>query len=183
MIPPLVYPGVHVYPDPTSGVSWGPCLPWSHLWCIQGSMFTIIPHLVYPGVHVYPDPTSGVSRGPCLPWSHLWCILGSMFTLIPPLVYPGVHVYPDPTSGVSWGPWEPNSPICFSCRIYKIDDCSSYIVLYSVLRDWFNLLYVKLMPYQFWCTRCAFRLLKSLQWCSYRKSWKSEKTKKLLKSR
>jgi hypothetical protein len=28
---------------------------------------------------------------------------------------------------------------------------------------------VKLIRYQFWCTRCAFRLLKSLQWCS---GWK-----------
>jgi hypothetical protein len=26
-----------------------------------------------------------------------------------------------------------------------------------------------------WCTRCAFRLMKSLQWCSNRKSWKFEK--------
>jgi hypothetical protein len=34
---------------------------------------------------------------------------------------------------------------------------------------------VKLIQYQFWCTRCAFRLLKSLQWYSGRKSWKSEK--------
>jgi hypothetical protein len=35
----------------------------------------------------------------------------------------------------------------------------------------------KLIRYQFWCTRCAFRLLKSLQWCSGRKRWKSEKVK------
>jgi hypothetical protein len=28
---------------------------------------------------------------------------------------------------------------------------------------------------QLWCTRCAFRLLKSLQWYSGRKSWQSEK--------
>jgi hypothetical protein len=34
---------------------------------------------------------------------------------------------------------------------------------------------VKLTWYQFWCTRCAFRLIKSLQWCSVRKSWKSKK--------
>jgi hypothetical protein len=34
---------------------------------------------------------------------------------------------------------------------------------------------VKLIGYQFWCTRCAFQLFKSLQWCSGRKSWKSEK--------
>jgi hypothetical protein len=27
LIPPLVYPGVHVYPDPPSGISRGPCLP------------------------------------------------------------------------------------------------------------------------------------------------------------
>jgi hypothetical protein len=29
--------------------------------------------------------------------------------------------------------------------------------------------------YKFWCTRCAFRLIRSLPWCSIRKSWKSEK--------
>jgi hypothetical protein len=34
---------------------------------------------------------------------------------------------------------------------------------------------VKLIRYQFWCTRCAFRILKCLQWFSGRKSWKSEK--------
>jgi hypothetical protein len=34
---------------------------------------------------------------------------------------------------------------------------------------------VKLICYQFWCTKYAFRLIKSLQWCSGRKSWKSEK--------
>jgi hypothetical protein len=34
---------------------------------------------------------------------------------------------------------------------------------------------VKLIRYQFGCTRCAFRLLKSLQWYSGRKSWKSGK--------
>jgi hypothetical protein len=34
---------------------------------------------------------------------------------------------------------------------------------------------VKPIRYQFWCTRCAFRLIKSLQWYSGRKSWKSEK--------
>jgi hypothetical protein len=33
---------------------------------------------------------------------------------------------------------------------------------------------VKLIRYQFWCTRCAFPLSKSLQWYSGRKSWKSE---------
>jgi hypothetical protein len=36
---------------------------------------------------------------------------------------------------------------------------------------WYNL---KLIRYQFWCTRCAFRLLKSLQWYSGKKSWKYE---------
>jgi hypothetical protein len=36
-----------------------------------------------------------------------------------------------------------------------------------------TLQYVKLIRYQFWCTRCAFRLIKSPQWCSGRKSWKS----------
>jgi hypothetical protein len=45
---------------------------------------------------------------------------------------------------------------------------------------------VKLIRYQFWCTRCAFRLIKSRQWYSGRKSWnpkncktckKAEKTK------
>jgi hypothetical protein len=33
---------------------------------------------------------------------------------------------------------------------------------------------VKLIRYQFWRTRCAFRILKSLQWYSGQKSWKSE---------
>jgi hypothetical protein len=36
-------------------------------------------------------------------------------------------------------------------------------------------LYVKLIRYQFWCTRCAFRLLRSVQWSSGKTSWKSEK--------
>jgi hypothetical protein len=36
----------------------------------------------------------------------------------------------------------------------------------------------KLIRYQFWCTRCTSRLLKSLQWCSGWKSWKSEKNVK-----
>jgi hypothetical protein len=36
---------------------------------------------------------------------------------------------------------------------------------------------VKLIRYQFCCTRCAFRLLKSLQWYSGRKGWKSGKKK------
>jgi hypothetical protein len=35
--------------------------------------------------------------------------------------------------------------------------------------------HVKLIRYQFWCNRCAFQLLKSLQWCWGRRSWKSEK--------
>jgi hypothetical protein len=34
--------------------------------------------------------------------------------------------------------------------------------------------YVKLIRYQFWCTRCTFRLLKSLQWYSGLKSWTSK---------
>jgi hypothetical protein len=42
---------------------------------------------------------------------------------------------------------------------------------------------VKLIRYQFWCTRCAFRLIKSLQWCSGRKSWKSPKMWYMWKSR
>jgi hypothetical protein len=38
---------------------------------------------------------------------------------------------------------------------------------------WSNVFFwnVKLMRYQFWCTRCAFRLIKSCQWYSGRKSW------------
>jgi hypothetical protein len=41
---------------------------------------------------------------------------------------------------------------------------------------------VKLIRYQFWCTSCAFRLLKSLQWYSGRKKkWKSE-GKKIVKT-
>jgi hypothetical protein len=35
-----------------------------------------------------------------------------------------------------------------------------------------NYSYVKLIRYQFWCTRCTFRLIKSLQWYSVRKRWK-----------
>jgi hypothetical protein len=33
---------------------------------------------------------------------------------------------------------------------------------------------LKLIQYQFWCSRCAFRLMKCLQWCSGRKKeiWK-----------
>jgi hypothetical protein len=42
---------------------------------------------------------------------------------------------------------------------------------------------IKLISYQVSCTRYAFRLLNSLQWCSGRKSWKSEKRWKLWKSR
>jgi hypothetical protein len=44
-------------------------------------------------------------------------------------------------------------------------------------------LHVKLIRYQFWCTRCALRLMKSLQWCSGRKSWKSDKISEICKSR
>jgi hypothetical protein len=33
---------------------------------------------------------------------------------------------------------------------------------------------LKLIRYQFWCTRCAFRLIKSPQWYWDRKSWKFE---------
>jgi hypothetical protein len=40
----------------------------------------------------------------------------------------------------------------------------------------------KLIRYQFWCTRCAFQPLKSLQWCSGRKCWKSEKKVKTERS-
>jgi hypothetical protein len=46
---------------------------------------------------------------------------------------------------------------------------------YEPNRQYWIHVYVKLIRYQFWCTRCAFRLLKSLQWYSGRKSWKSEK--------
>jgi hypothetical protein len=31
-------------------------------------------------------------------------------------------------------------------------------------------IYLKLIRYQFWCTRCVFRLIKSLLWCSGRKA-------------
>jgi hypothetical protein len=38
---------------------------------------------------------------------------------------------------------------------------------------------VKQIRYQFWCTRCAFRLLKSRQWyLGRKKSWKSENSGK-----
>jgi hypothetical protein len=40
---------------------------------------------------------------------------------------------------------------------------------------------VKLIRYQLWCTRCAFRLLKSFQLYWGRKSWKSEK-KRIVKT-
>jgi hypothetical protein len=36
-----------------------------------------------------------------------------------------------------------------------------------------------LKRYRFWCTRCAFRLIKSLQWYQGRKSWKFEKLWKM----
>jgi hypothetical protein len=42
-----------------------------------------------------------------------------------------------------------------------------------IFKMFFSTFDVKLIRDQFWCTRCAFRLLKSLQWCSGRKSWKS----------
>jgi hypothetical protein len=41
---------------------------------------------------------------------------------------------------------------------------------------------VKLIGCQLWCTRCAFRLIKSPQWCSCRKSWKSWKNMLLIAS-
>jgi hypothetical protein len=47
-------------------------------------------------------------------------------------------------------------------------------ILSAILRSFF---YVKLIRYQFWYTRCAFRLRKSFQWYLGRKSWKSEKKK------
>jgi hypothetical protein len=40
---------------------------------------------------------------------------------------------------------------------------------------------VKLIRYQFWCTRCAFRLINSLQY-SGQKSWKTEKKKEIVKT-
>jgi hypothetical protein len=60
--------------------------------------------------------------------------------------------------------------------------CQCNLPLCRMLSDVFH---VKLIRYQFWCTRCAFRLLKSLQWYSGRKGWKSKKGKvwKLYKSR
>jgi hypothetical protein len=42
---------------------------------------------------------------------------------------------------------------------------------------------VKLIRYQFWCTSCAFRLIKSLQWYSGRNSWKSEQIVKTVKKK
>jgi hypothetical protein len=36
---------------------------------------------------------------------------------------------------------------------------------------------VKLMRYQFWCTRCAFRLIKSRHWYSGRTCWNPKKCK------
>ena len=46
--------------------------------------------------------------------------------------------------------------------------------------SWLKNIDVKLIRYQFWCTRCAFRLMKSCQWYLNRKSWKSKK--KIVKS-
>jgi hypothetical protein len=59
----------------------------------------------------------------------------------------------------------------------------NYVLLCFVLTiiNYFICIHVKLIRYQFWCTRCAFRLLKCLQWCSGRKSWKSGKKKWKLK--
>jgi hypothetical protein len=60
---------------------------------------------------------------------------------------------------------------CVKMHVYHIS-------LYCSLRQYNGYhINVKLIRYQFWCTRCAFRLIKSLQWCSSRKSWKSKKCK------
>jgi hypothetical protein len=40
---------------------------------------------------------------------------------------------------------------------------------------------VKLIRHHVCCTRCAFRLIKSPQWCLGRKSWKSGKNVKITK--
>jgi hypothetical protein len=54
----------------------------------------------------------------------------------------------------------------------------STTIIFTIMSTWFMYI-VKLIRYQVWCTRCAFRLIKSLQWYSGRKSWKSKKLWKL----
>jgi hypothetical protein len=59
--------------------------------------------------------------------------------------------------------------IFFFCWIVQVVEWSIYESL--------NFEDVKLIRYQFWCTRCAFRLIKSLQRYSGQKCWKSEQKK------
>jgi hypothetical protein len=70
---------------------------------------------------------------------------------------------------------------CFCwCHIDHIITYSAILHLEMI----FKVLSVKLIRYQFWCTRCAFRLIKSLQWYSGQERWKSgKKSVKTVKER
>ena len=66
--------------------------------------------------------------------------------------------------------------VCYYVIFRKQEEKRVYLnLLYSVTCNLNYLKNVKLIRYQFWCTRCAFRLIKSRQWYLDRKSWKSEK--------
>jgi hypothetical protein len=76
-----------------------------------------------------------------------------------------------------WTAHSSHEPICHTCMLPPI---FTYNLTHETWHDTSDhkmhfLLNVKLIRYQFWCTRCASRLLKSPQWYSGRKSWKSEK--------
>jgi hypothetical protein len=59
----------------------------------------------------------------------------------------------------------------------------SFLYISQIMSTDFEVSNVKIIRYQFWCTRCAFRLIKSLQRCSDRKSSKSQKMWSMWKSR
>jgi hypothetical protein len=62
-------------------------------------------------------------------------------------------------NGISSGPCLPHPLICISYMTYD----RWLFIIYAISLN------VKLIPYQFGCTRCAFRLLTSHQWYSSRK--------------
>jgi hypothetical protein len=106
--------------------------------------------------------------------------------LIPPPVFPGLRVSPFvywlviPTwisrpitlrynciLAISYGKWLTFNGIWIngeSLCYFLPRDLNENIISFNV----------KLIRYQFWCTRCVFRLLKSPQWYSGRKSWKTK---------
>jgi hypothetical protein len=54
-------------------------------------------------------------------------------------------------------------------QIWKIEIFLNFGHFTWIWHKIIHLYNVKLIRYQFWCTRCAFQLIKSLQWCSSRK--------------